>query len=520
MQKVLLTWLGITDINSSIQESSGGLGPIAGAILARKCKQVHILSDFPKELTSRYKKWLENNTSVKAVVQSVTLEDAMDFGSIYDSAQQAASEIINTHKEENVAFAISPGTPAMASVWIILSKTLFPNVELIESSRQDSKGNYQVRTASVPFDISADRIVNMLLNPDEKLTQLMQGLPPGDIPQIIHQCPEMKRAIAMARHAAIRNVPVLLLGESGTGKELFARLICEESLRTKANIERNINQNARVAIKESFIAFNCGAFSPDLVESELFGHKKGAFTGASYDKKGLFVEADGKTLFLDEIGDLELNTQVKLLRAIQEKEIRPIGTDKPTKINVRIIAATHKNLMEEVAKGNFRSDLFYRLGVAVIQIPPLRQRGKDVDLLIDYFMQRINEEFAKQPNYKGPKQLSHTARIVLRNYQWPGNVRELENTLERAAMWTPGIKIEKQDILDSIITIKSQINSYILNQPLGTELKVKEVIDKVAKHYLTRALKESGGNKSRAAELVGLGSHQTFSAWMEKHGVV
>jgi len=506
MQKVLLTWLGVTDINSSKQGSDGGLGPIAGAITARNYKQVYILSDFSEEATDRYKKWLENTTAVKPKIHKVHLGDPMDFKSVYILAKKMAAEIINIHKEENVAFAISPGTPAMASVWIILSKTLFFKVELIESSKQDDKGNYLIRTAFVPFEISAECVIGMLQEPDEKLNLLFQNLPPktDKFPEIIYKCQKMERVITLARHAAVRNVPVLLLGESGTGKEKIAKIIHTQSLR--ANKE--------------FIPVNCGAISKDLIESELFGHVKGSFTGAIDVKDGKFKEADKGTLFLDEIGDLDFDLQVKLLRAIQEGDICPVG-GKTYKVDVRIVAATHRNIIEEVVKGNFRSDLFYRLGVAIIHIPPLRERGKDIDLLVDYYMTRINEEFAKEKTcYKGPKEISPAGRIILRNYHWPGNVRELENTLKRASMWTPGLKIEKQDILDSIITIKPQIDSDILNQPLGADLKIKEILDKVAKHYLTRALKESGGNKSRAAEMVGLGSHQTFIAWMEKHGVV
>jgi len=150
----------------------------------------------------------------------------------------------------------------------------------------------------------------------------------------------------------------------------------------------------------------------------------------------------------------------------------------------------------------------------------LSERGRDIDCLIDHYMERINEEFAEQICYKGPKNISSAGRIVLRNYHWPGNVRELENTLKRAAMWTPDLEINKQDILDSIIDIQSSMKSDILNLSLGPHLKINELLDRVAKHYLMRAWKESGCNKSRAAELIGLGSHQTFDTWMKKHNVI
>lgn len=505
MQKVLLTWLGGADIESCKDETRSNLGPVAGAIIARNYKHVYILSDFPEQVTNKYKRWLENTTSVKVSMRYIKLENPMDIGIVYDSAKKMAMEIKESHGEENIVLALSPGTPAMAAAWIFLSKTLFPQVELVESSVRDDKGNYQIRTASIPFEISAERIIDMLREPDEKLKLLFQNLPSKhDESSIIYKCEKMHRVITLARHAAIWNVPVLLLGESGTGKELIARLIHAQSLRAN----------------KPFVAINCAAVPSSLIESELFGHEKGAFTGAVYKKNGQFQLADKGTLFLDEIGDMNFDLQVKLLRAIQEKEICPVGSQSSLKVDVRIITATHKNLIDEVAKGNFRSDLFYRLGVAIIHIPPLRERGRDIDCLIDYYLDRINKEFSGQVSYKGPKNITSAGRIVLRNYHWPGNVRELENTLKRAAMWTPDLEINKQDILDSIINIQSPMKSDILNQSLGPHLKINDLIDIVATHYLRRAWKESGGNKSRAAELIGLGNHQTFDAWMKKHKVI
>jgi transcriptional regulator with PAS, ATPase and Fis domain len=505
MAKILLTWLGVTDLKSSRQETGGHLGPIAGAVTERGYKNVYILSCHSKTDDSNYIKWLKSVTSVNAVIKNVTIKHPMDFDSIYETAKQFTFEIEKTHKAVEPVFALSPGTPAMAAAWIILSKTLFLQAELIESSVQDAKGDYQVRTASVPFDISAERVIDMLRGPDEKLNMLFQNLPPKKdrFPEIVYKCEKMERAITLARHAAIRNVPVLLLGESGTGKEMIAKVIYTQSLRAD----------------KKFVALNCGAVSPNLIESELFGHTAQAFTGAKTRKDGRFTQADKGTLFLDEIGDLDFDLQVKLLRAIQEKEICPVGDSKSYKIDVRIIAATHKNLINEVAKGNFRSDLFYRLGVAIIHIPPLRERGKDIDYLIEYYMAIINEEFATQPNYKGPKKISPAARIVLRNYQWPGNVRELENTLKRAAMWAPDSTIDKQDMLDSIIPVISKDDCDLLNRPLGPNFNIDSIIDEVARHYLQRALKEAGGNKSRAAALIGLENHQNFTNWMKKHNV-
>jgi transcriptional regulator with GAF, ATPase, and Fis domain len=229
----------------------------------------------------------------------------------------------------------------MAAVWIILAKTRFP-AELIQSSAK-----YGVQTASVPFDIAADFIPDLLRNSDAKLKQLSAAEPPEtpEFADIIHRSQAMRRIIARARYVASRSVPVLLEGASGTGKELFARAIHKASVRRE----------------KAFVPVNCGAIPPDLVESELFGHEKGAFTGATDARPGYFENADNGTLFLDEIGELPLAAQVKLLRALQEGEVRRLGGKHAKKVDVRIIAATNRDLLEEISSGRFRADLFYRL---------------------------------------------------------------------------------------------------------------------------------------------------------------
>src|SRR5581483_8539743 len=241
---------------------------------------------------------------------------------------------------------LSPGTPAMAAVWIILAKTRFP-AKLIESSRQ-----HGIRTASVPFEISADFLPDLLRRPDEELERLSAGLPPEapEFADIVHRGAGMKRVILRSRRVAARSVPVLIEGETGTGKELLARAIHQASPRKG----------------RPFVAVNCGAIPGELVESELFGHEKGAFTGATAQRKGHFQETDGGTLFLDEVGELPKPAQVKLLRALQEGEVVPIGSSRPVKVDVRLIADTNRSLVQDVAAGQFREDLFHRLAVAVL----------------------------------------------------------------------------------------------------------------------------------------------------------
>src|SRR5688572_4807658 len=215
---------------------------------------------------------------------------------------------------------------------------------------------------------------------------------------------------------------VLITGESGTGKELVARALHSESSRARG----------------PFVAVNCGAIPDELMESELFGHKKGAFTGAHADKKGLFLEADGGTLFLDEIGELSLGLQVKLLRALQERRVKPVGDVAEHELDVRVVAATNRELEEEVARGAFRADLYYRLNVIEIRLPPLRQRREDIGMLIDHFLRRYAAEQGKRIVAVNPDVLQ-----VLQDYDYPGNVRELENIIERAVALSAGPRIDR-----------------------------------------------------------------------------
>jgi len=385
----------------------------------------------------------------------------------------------------------------MAAVWIILSKTRFP-AELIESSQAGG-----VKTASVPFDISADYLPDLLKKPDEEVLRLSQGLPPSspEFDQIIHRSPSMRRLMAKARRISFRNIPILISGESGTGKEILSRAIHAASPR-----------------KGPFVAVNCGAIPAELVESELFGHEKGAFTGAVSRKIGYIEESSGGTLFLDEVGELPLFAQVKLLRVLQERQVVRIGATRPIGLDLRIISATNKNLLQEVVMGGFREDLFHRIAVALLHIPPLREREGDISLLTDKFMKKINREATGQPGYKD-KKISASAKNLLLTHSWPGNVRELQNTLLRAAIWSPGRVISAQDIEDSLLHFPSGTGQDILNRPMGNGFNLQGLMEEVARHYLKRAMEKAGGNKTRAARLLGLPNYQTFSNWMRRYRV-
>jgi DNA-binding NtrC family response regulator len=313
----------------------------------------------------------------------------------------------------------------------------------------------------------------------------------------------MKRAILRARRVAPRSVPVLIEGETGTGKELMARAI------HRASPRRN----------RPFMAVNCGALPPELVEAELFGHEKGAFTGATGRRSGHFQEADGGTLFLDEVGELPKPAQVKLLRTLQEGEILPVGSSRTRKVDVRVITATNRSLAAEVDAGRFREDLFHRLAVAVLRLPPLRERREDLSLLIDRILAQVNREGEEQPGFV-QKKLSAGARNLLLVHPWPGNVRELQNTLRRAAIWSSDAVLTAEDVREALLPVTGGSGqSQVLDRALGEGLDLPAILTSVARHYLQRALDETRGNKTEAAKLVGLPSYQTFTNWMKRYRV-
>ena len=499
MAEVLICWLGATDLKASTNSEEVGIGPVAQAAISKAYDEIALISNYGKDRSLSYIKWLQDKTTAKLSGYYESLTSPTNFGEIYQAASRIVSNKITEHGTSiSLTFHLSPGTPAMAAVWIILAKTRFP-AELIESSRE-----HGVRTASVPFDISAEFIPDLLRKPDERLEKLTAGLPPEapEFESIVHRSRIMKRIIAKARHIAPRSVPVLIEGESGTGKELLARAI------HKASPRRD----------NPFIAVNCGAIPSELVESELFGHEKGAFTGADKQKIGYFESANKGTLFLDEIGELPMPSQVKLLRALQEKEIVRIGATIPVQFDVRVIAATNKSLSDEVAAGHFRKDLFYRIAVAVLKLPPLRNRFGDFSLLIDKLLAQINTECINEPGFKA-KKISSPAKNFMMKQPWPGNIRELQNTLLQAAIWSTDTLIDVEDIRESMLPMVNSQNDKLLDRPIGDGVNLPQLIEILSQHYLKRALDEAGGNKTKAAKLVGLPNYQTFSNWLKKYGL-
>ena len=306
----------------------------------------------------------------------------------------------------------------------------------------------------------------------------------GSYANIIGQTEVMKKLFRMVDKIAEFKSTVLIHGESGTGKELVARAFHDGGPRAD----------------QAFVAINCGAIPENLLESELFGHVRGAFTDAVRNKQGLFEEADGGTLFLDEIGELPLSLQVKLLRVLQESEIRRVGENKARKVDVRILAATIRDLAEMVQAGTFREDLFYRLNVLSVKIPPLRERPEDIPLLVEHFLGRCNSKMGTAVSGVEP-----AAMKTLMEYAWPGNVRELENLVERAVILCDTERITPELLTDKV---RSTPPRPVANLPIG-QLSVKKTVRAVEEELIRRALAETGGNRTRAAKLLEI-SHRTL----------
>lgn len=302
----------------------------------------------------------------------------------------------------------------------------------------------------------------------------------------------MREVCSLIEKVAASTANVLILGESGTGKELAARAIHNKSQRKE----------------KTFVAVNCGAIPDTLMESELFGHKKGAFTGAISERPGLFEQADSGTIFLDEIGEVPLQLQAKLLRVLQERELRRIGSNEDKKIDVRVIAASNKNLEEQVKEGSFREDLFYRLNVVEVRMPSLRERQEDIPLLVEHFYSRFTgKRYSKDS-------ITAEALQLLMSYRYPGNVRELENIVERSLV-IGGSVITKEGLPPLLINVHIPDGQHTLPE---NGISLEEYLDNIERLFLLQALERSGGVKKKAAEILGL-TFRSFRYRLAKFGM-
>jgi two-component system response regulator PilR (NtrC family) len=387
-------------------------------------------------------------------------------------------EILKKSKE------ISPETP-------VIMITAFGNIDSAIKAMQLGAYDYVHK----PFKIDEIRLIVKNAIDNRRLKTEVSILRETvkttyEVENIIGRSPKMQEMLALIPKIARNNSNVLITGESGTGKELVAVALHNLSTRDEKNL----------------VAINCASFPEGLLESELFGHMKGSFTGAVHNKQGLFEVADGGTLFMDEVAEMPLNLQSKLLRAIENGTFRRVGGTTDIKVDVRIISATNKVLREEASSGSFREDLFFRLNVIPLHIPPLRERREDIPLLIEHFLKRHSDI---------KRTLSGSALNLLMGYEWRGNVRELENAIERIVLFTDKETITESDLPDDFRHCSLKKSPL---PPIDGGVNLEETISELEKNYLLEALRLAGGKKTEAARLLNL-SFRSFRHKLSKYGI-
>jgi DNA-binding NtrC family response regulator len=495
-KQVLLTWLGRHDLDAGSHDQ---LGPIASIALEADWPfdEIRILVNDWFDEISGYERWLKEALATQKRRAQITfrqcsLKNPIDYPGIYSVCREELAGL--TEDNAKVTLNLTSGTPAMVANWLLLGKGVY-DTKLVQTSRQGG-----LSVVELPFDISLEYLERQ----DSHLGAIAASTPEIDVhfEHLQSRSAAMQEVIGLAKKLAVRNVPVIIQGETGTGKEVVAEAIHVASRRSG----------------NPLIAVNCAAIPESLIDSHLFGHRKGAFTGADANRNGCFDEAEGGTLFLDEVGELSLEAQAKLLRALQKNEITTVGDSKPHRVDVRVMAATHRDLLSMVEQGDFREDLFYRLAIGVLQLPPLRQRVEDIPSLVKILLEQLNEEAQSQPGYVS-KNISESAIKFIEAQSWPGNIRELWNTLLRASIWSDGSELTVEHLQRAMIERPGSKPKGARLPDIGQGIDINEVLDKTKRYYAEEALKATAGQKVKAARLLGLPNHQTLSNWLKQWGM-
>ncbi len=493
----LLTWLGNRDLDNMQQDKNAAIAGLAVKANPHFDKIV-ILANDKEESWSRFESFLKKrlatigrpNSDIR--IYKAHIDSPIDYPSIAKETEKWISKL--SEEADTLSINLTSGTPAMTTLSVLIGKgkanTRFlqatPNNELIDVEIPIDFGSEYIRSAS--------RNIAHLATSNPKLDSAFSA--------IAAKSPSMQDTVGKAKRVARSEVPVLILGETGTGKEVMAQAIHGASLRA--------GQPLKIV--------NCGALAPNLVDSTLFGHKKGAFTGADKDYPGLFEQADNGTLFLDEVGELTLDIQVKLLRALQQGEITRLGDTKTINVDVRVIAATHQDLNKLVAQGKFREDLFYRLAVGVIRIPALRERLEDIELIVSQLVDQINQSASKHPDYKS-KKISNNGIKFISGQRWSGNIRELWSTLNRAFLWSDNQVIDENELAKAILDRPLIEEDLAISLTFNDKVDIAQLTDNYQKKYVEAALKASGNVKKHATQMLGLKDHQTLTNWMKRLGI-
>jgi transcriptional regulator with AAA-type ATPase domain len=481
---ILLTFTGFQDpyaIGLVGQEEQPG--PILSLVGARSFDRIILFSTPSTEKnTSATSDALQSLYPKAGIeVRDIPLHDPTDYVAILRGLRAHIRDVAASISKANYFIAVASGTPQMHASWILLAASgeipaRILNVRPPRFVSKDRPLVFEVDISATDFPLVRSNICSVEM-PDAALLGL--DIVVREL-RIVGDHPTVIKALETGAALASSTAPILILGETGTGKELFARLVHRLSGRP---VDR-------------FVPINCAAIPEDLVESVLFGHKRGSFTGATSDQRGKFDLADGGTLFLDELAELPLPSQAKLLRVLQDGLVEPLGEKKAHKVNVRLIAATNQDLRKAIQSGRFREDLFYRLDVGEIRLPALRERKSDIPKVALHVLDRVNATLRR------PKRLSSGALARLQNHAWPGNVRDLENVIERSA------RLARQDVLEADDLMISEPVTYA--DPLAAlpeprpGFSLDAYLTSARKQLISRALEVAKGNQSEAARLLGI----------------
>lgn len=507
---ILFTFAGNRDpYNPEMVKGVFTDGPVLTLLTERSFHAIHIFTN-PGSLPNaqRLQKEISRRKGdVRTRIHNIDIPDPTDYEALFLNMSARCREILEEYGDRQPAcfIATASGTPQMQTVWFLMAQSGIVPATLLKITpprflRPQQKAVSEIRLSLATFpqitppspvtlDIAATCLRKEKLEAErDALIREFSGL------QMIGRSPALTRVMDTVKAVALYDSAVLIQGETGTGKELVARAIHFNSPRKE----------------EPLIVVNCAAIPETLVESELFGHQKGAFTGATQQKKGKFELADGGTIFLDEIGDMPLPAQAKILRVLQDKAITRVGGEKTIRADVRIIAATNRNLTLCITDGKFREDLYYRLKVIDIPMPALRERTEDITLLTEYFLDRHNARYRQQ------KQFSREAMKLILSYAWPGNIRELENAIERAFVLSKGSVIKEDDLPPEItlpIALLPKLSgntdrantTAITIPPEGIDLDAH--LHDLEKVHYEEAIRMKDGNREAAARLLNIKPH-------------
>jgi DNA-binding NtrC family response regulator len=487
--RVLLTFTGFHDpFAASAVAGVEQEGPVLSLVRAFPFERVVLLATpGTREITQATEVAVrERHPRCSVESRDLLLEDPTDYSAILRGLRRHFAELAREHPQAQYFVATASGTPQMHACWVLLAasgelptRLLHLRPSRFVTAERPAVSEVDLTHAEFPTIrprrwLGPEASEDNVHDPQEVIGRL----------GIVGSHPALTRAIETAVLLSPSDVPVLILGESGTGKELVASLIHQLSGRPGG----------------PFVTVNCAAVPEQLAESVLFGHRKGAFTGAARDQRGKFEEANGGTLFLDELGELSLEVQAKLLRAVQEGTIEPLGESRPRKVDVRLVAATNRDLVGAIARGEFREDLYYRLSVGEVRLPALRDRRSDIPILAVHFLDLANQRL------KRPKAITPEGLSALLAHPWPGNVRELSNAIQRAALLTRGQEIRTEDLDLATPPVRP---ADTIPQPVAG-FSVEAHLKEIRKALFERALEIAEGNQSEAARLLGVTPQAVF----------